>query len=152
MFNLVRNDLIPPMCKADIDIVRSLESYILQAPQTEIETRHVLHAGIYARTIMIPSGVILTGVLVKIPTILVMNGECIVYVGDVAKEYKGYNVLAASAIRKQAFIAQTDTHLTMFFSTDAKTIEDAEKEFTDDVDILMSRKVNAVNEIMVTGE
>ena len=34
--------------------------------QVPIETRHVLHAGMYARTICIPAGVLITGALVKV--------------------------------------------------------------------------------------
>ncbi len=59
-------------------------------------------------------------------------------------------MFAASAGRKQAYIAHKDTFLTMSFKTNAKTVEEAEAEFTDDHERLMSR--NGVNKIVITGE
>ena len=43
-----------------------------------------------------------------------------------------------------------DTHLTMLFPTRAQTIEEAEREFTDEADSLFSR--SGVNHSVVTGE
>jgi hypothetical protein len=79
---------------------------------------------------------------------LIVHGHCIVYIGDQSKELHGYNVLAASAGRKQAFIAVTDTYLTMIFVTDAKTVAEAEDEFTDEAHLLFSRAPDAINHIM----
>ena len=52
--------------------VRELEGVLRELPQVEIATEHVLHAGLYARTIRIPAGVVLTGVFIIIPTMLVV--------------------------------------------------------------------------------
>lgn len=141
------NDSVPAMSASAIETVRKLESYTLQAPQTKIPTSHIFHAGVYARTIMIPAGVILTGALIKIATMLIVQGDCIVYIGDQARELHGYHVLAASPGRKQAFIAIKDTHMTMFFSTNAKNVEQAEDEFTDEANLLFSRAADAINYI-----
>lgn len=153
MFELTgQQDRILPMSVMAIDNVRQLETYTLQATQTEIPTSHIFHAGVYARTIRIPSGVILTGALIKIATVLIMQGDCIVYIGDEAVERNGYHVFAASANRKQAFIAKTDTYLTMIFPTDVKTISEAEEQFTDEFERLSSRRDDAINHVIVTGE
>jgi len=145
------NQTIPPMGVVSIDTVRQLEDEILKAPQVETPTSHLFHAGVYARTIMIPAGVILTGALVKIATVLIVSGDVIVYVGCKSQNISGYNVLAASANRKQAFVARTDTYITMIFATDLKTIEEAENYFTDESDRLMSRHQGAMNEMLVIG-
>lgn len=135
-----------------IDTVRELEIFVLKAPQTDIPTSHLIHAGVYARTIKIPAGVVLTGALIKTATVLVMDGECAVYIGDETKLLIGHHVLAASANRKQAFFAMKDTYLTMIFATNSKAIHDAEEEFTDEAHRLSSRYENAVNHIVITGE
>ncbi len=143
---------LPAMSVEAIDKVRILELGNSQLPQIDINTSHVIHGGMYARTIMIPAGVLLTGALIKIATILITQGDVIVYIGDKAIELSGYNVLPASANRKQAFVTKTDTFLTMIFPSDANNIEAAETEFTDEVDILISRKYPSSNEIIITGE
>lgn len=147
----IRNS-IPAMTEMAINNVRQLETHILNVPQTNIATDHLFHAGVYARTIMVPAGVILTGALIKIATVLIVNGACIIYIGDEAKELHGYNVFAANSGRKQAFVAVTDTHLTMIFATEARTIENAENEFTDEPDRLFSRALSAVNHLTVTEQ
>ncbi|TAN29580.1 MAG: hypothetical protein EPN31_06230 [Castellaniella sp.] len=145
-------DRILAMSPQAVDKVRSLESELLKFPQVDIATDHVLHGGMYSRTICIPAGTVLTGAFVRVPTLLVFSGEATVNIGDVASTLTGYHVLAASAQRSQAIVAHADTHLTMVFATQAKTVEEAEAEFTDDVDMLMSRKLGAVNHVTITGE
>lgn len=141
---------LPAMSINAIAKVAQLEAISLTMPQVDIETRHVLHGGMYARSIMIPADTILTGALIKIPTILIISGDITVFIGDETLELHGYNVLPASAGRKQAFVAHTDTEMTMLFPCDAKTVEEAEKMFTDDADSLMSRHMK--NQIIITGE
>lgn len=143
---------VPAMPDAAIAKVQALESALIEMPQVEIRTHHVLHGGMYARTIMIPAGVMLTGALIKVPTTLIVDGECHVFVGDHTAHLEGYHVLAASAHRKQAFMAVRDTMLTMIFATSATTIEQAEQEFTDEAHLLMSRQDGHVNTIIITGE
>lgn len=136
----------------DISIaeVSAFECALKELPQCPIETHHVIHGGMYHRTIMIPRDVALTGVLVKIPTTLVFSGESLVYTGDGVIHLKGYQVIPASAGRKQAFHALSDSWLTMSFPTDAQTVEEAEREFTDEFDQLMSHGMN--NFVVITGE
>ena len=45
--------VIPAMSATAIRAVRALEERLLALPQVPIETRHVLHAGMYARTICV---------------------------------------------------------------------------------------------------
>jgi len=131
---------IAPMSAAAIDRVRRLESLASTLPQVAIDTDHVFHAGVYARTIKVPAGVMITGVLIKIPTLLIVQGDAVVHIEDGALELRGYNVVPAGAGRKQAFVALTDTHLTMIFATDALDVDAAEREFTDELDKLTTRR------------
>lgn len=131
---------IAPMGPVALDRVRRLEALAMALPQVAIGTEHVFHAGVYARTIKVPAGVMITGVLIKIPTLLIVQGDAIVHVEDGPLELHGYNVVPASAGRKQAFVALTDTHLTMIFATEAGDVDAAERQFTDELDKLMTRR------------
>lgn len=143
---------VPAMKPEAIEKVRQMEAVIKSLPQTPIITHHVLHGGIYARTVMIPEGTVITGVLIKIATTLVIAGDCTVFIGEDSVRVNGYNVFAASAGRKQAFIAHSDLFLTMSFATNAQTIEQAEEQFTDEAGLLASRGPDAENNIVITGE
>jgi hypothetical protein len=138
------------MSEAAVNSVRRLEQAAREMPQTPIETSHLFHAGMYARSIEIPAGVMLTGALIKIATILIISGDVIMYINGQARELHGYHVFAASAHRKQAFVALTDTSMTMLFPSQAKTVEQAEEEFTGEADLLFSRA--GANNITMTGE
>lgn len=131
---------LPAMTSEEVTKVRALESHLAQLPQVEITTQHHFHAGLYARTICIPAGVMLTGALIRIPTLLIVSGHVTVFIGGEARELAGYHVLPGQAGRKQAFLAHADTYLTMTFATQAATVERAEEEFTAEADLLMSRK------------
>jgi hypothetical protein len=143
---------IPAMSLVAIEKVRRLERLAREMPQVPVETRHVIHAGLYARTLLVPAGVMITGALIKIATLLIVQGDVIVYVDGAPIHLRGHAVLPASAGRKQAFVAQADTHLTMIFPTRAKTVEEAEREFTDETHLLASHCDAASNHFMITGE
>jgi hypothetical protein len=146
-----RAPMLPAMSEQAIEKARQLEAEAAEQPQVEIQTKHLIHAGLYQRTIKIPAGVLLTGALIKIPTTLVVSGDCMAYIGGETLRLTGYHVLAAMAGRKQAFVAITDTFLTMSFPTSAKTVEQAEEEFTDECHLLCSRRGDP-NDITITGE
>ena len=144
---------IPAMSDAALDKVRRLETLALGAPQVPLTTAHVLHGGMYARTVCLPPGTMITGALVKVATVLIVEGDAVVYVGDAEPiRLQGYNVLPASAGRKQAFVAVEATNITMLFPTEAKTVEEAERHFTDECGLLSSRHEAASNHVLITGE
>ena len=129
------------MSQTGITKVRELESRLTQQPQVPIETNHVFHAGVYARTILIPRGVALTGAEIKIPTLLIIQGNCMVTNGESSKLITGYQVIPATVGRKNAYYAYDDTHMTMLFASCAQDIEQAENEFTNEADQLLSRRL-----------
>lgn len=141
---------IQAMSKDSLARVEALEECMLDLPQLELTTGHVLHGGMYARTVVIPAGVAITGALIKVPTMLIVQGDASVMVNDGDVRLTGYNVIPASKDRKQAFVAHEDTAVTMVFATQAKTVEEAENEFTNDADRLMSR--TSSNNVIITGE
>lgn len=131
---------LPPMSAASVEAVRELENAFLQLPQVKIDTEHALHAGMYARTIMIPAGIVITGVRIKIPTILIISGDALVYGDDGKVRFTGYHVTLGAVGRKQAIYAVADTYLTMLFPTQAAGVAEAEEEFTDEAERLGSRR------------
>ncbi|MDR1351525.1 MAG: hypothetical protein LBJ59_12265 [Zoogloeaceae bacterium] len=146
----VASPRIGPTLPETLDGIRAFEDLLSQLPQADIVTRHVFHAGLYARTITIPAGVVLTGALIRRATLLVFSGHATMLTDDGAKTLRGYHVIPASAGRKQVFLAHADTELTMIFPTDARTVEEAEAEFTDEYERLLSR--SGINEVTITGE
>ena len=139
---------IPPMSSEAIGKAQALQDILVQAEQMVFDTLHVIHDGVYSRTMMLPAGNVLVGALIKVPTTLIVCGDCISYIDDNMTRLTGYNVLAASAMRKQVFVANTDTWLTMSFRTDLTDIEAIEDYFTDESRLLASRKPCSVNKII----
>lgn len=131
---------IPAMSEESLKKVYELEDQILSYPQVQFEHTHTLHGGVYARTVFLPAGAIITGALIKVPTTLVVAGHVVAYFGDTTVEVNGHHVFMAESGRKSAFAAVGDTWLTMIFATGAATNEEAEMEFTDEYDRLMTRK------------
>jgi hypothetical protein len=132
--------------------VDEFQRQLLEQPQVRICTLHTLHAGVYSRTVRIPAGCAIAGVVVKISTLLIVRGSATVYDGAAPVTVTGYAVLPASAGRKQAFLAHEDTDITMVFATEASSVEEAEDLFTDEGYSLASRHDPSSNTIIITGE
>lgn len=137
---LARSSALPPCDGSALEALQRLEDEIAKQPQIEIQTEHHLHAGVYSRTVLIPAGVVASGVVIKCPTQLIMSGHARLTMGDKVAELKGYCVLEGSGHRKQIVYAIEDTYFTMLFASNAKTVEEAEAEFTDEADRLQTRK------------
>jgi hypothetical protein len=152
MSNAVAERRIDTMSEVTIANVRRLEAFVGQLPQTLIPTSHLIHAGMYSRTIMVPAGVTIVGSLMKIPTLLILSGDFVIYIDNEPIELHGYNVFSGNANRKQAGYAIGDTYVTMVFPTSAKTVEEAEEEFTDETHLLFSRNEDAINHVTITGK
>lgn len=145
------NDLvIQAMSPPAIQKVRRLEQLNALRPQVDIRIEDTLHAGMYARTAYIPAGVLITGALIKVATILIVSGDVVAYGERGAAQYVGYHVIPAEAGRKMAFYALQETALTMLFPTNAKTVDEAEAEFTDETDLLTSRRDDAGNTLGIS--
>lgn len=143
---------VPAMDATAIDTVRALGAALGRLPQVELRTAHVLHAGLYARTIKVPAGVALAGAHVTRATLLIVSGDCECYTGEGTLRLTGYHVLPASAGRAGAFYAHADTHITMLFPTEADSVAEAEAQLTDEPERLLSRRRPDLNDILITGE
>jgi hypothetical protein len=143
---------MPAMSVEDVDNVRRIEAALLQHPQVDFKTFHVIHGGMYSRTVMVPANHIITGALIKIPTQVIVVGDAKVLVGDKVLNLSGYNVLPAQSGRKQIFRAITDIYITMVFPTKAQTVSDAENEFTDEANLLASNRDESQNIFIKTED
>lgn len=144
---------VGPMSPEAISNVKQLEDYLLEhQEQFHLRMTHILHAGLYSRTVLIPAGIVITGALVKIATVLIVQGDCLVLIDGEETRITGCAIMQAEAGRKQAFVAINQTFVTMAFATEAKTIAEAEAEFTDEADRLASRRDGALNEVIQCQE
>lgn len=128
--------------------IKLLEEKIGDLKQIQFRTEHVFHAGMYARTIRIPPATAFISVLIKRATLLILRGTCDILCGERMIRFQGYNVIPADAGRKTVYFTRTAVELTMIFPSNAKTVEEAEAEFTDEAESLMSRTQE--NDIVVT--
>lgn len=143
---------LPAMSPEAIEKVRRLERFSLDlCEQVEFPTEHLIHGAMYARTLHMPAGTVLTGALLKVPTVLIVSGDCTVFIGEETIELRGYTVLPGSAGRKQVFLAHTAVSMTMLFPSQSRTIADCEKEFTDEYALLMTNRQDCVK-TLITGE
>ena len=123
-----------------LQAARNLQHLVESVEQVQAETEHCLHAGMYSRTIRVPAGMVGVGVRVKVPTLLVVCGDVQLLVGDEWMEICGYAVLQGCAGRKQVFCTRSDVVMTMVFPTQAQSVDEAEREFTDEYETLMTRR------------
>jgi hypothetical protein len=143
---------IKPMSALAIEKVRAVQSAIMKCPPVDMPVHHTLHGGVYSRSLRIPAGVMIVGALIRVPTTLIISGRVTVWANDQTMEVDGYTVLAGSVGRKQVFVAHEDTDMTMCFATQAKTVDEAEREFTEEWELLASRSHPHLNTELITGE
>jgi hypothetical protein len=121
--------------------VAALESMILQHPdQMLLDATHLINGGIYARTMFIPAGTVLTGALVEQDNTCVVYGDITVTTSEGAKRFTGHHTIKAFAGHKRAGFAHADTWWTALFRTDLQTVEEIEESLTKEADKLMTRK------------
>ena len=131
--------------------LKEIEKKMLTKEQIKLLTIHSLYNGVYTRTILLKENEVICGALIKIPTTLIINGNIQVSDGDSVVDIVGFDVFLCEPNRKQLMKANGNTSITMLFKTDAKTIEEAEQEFTDDFLSLLSRREDSIN-IIYKGE
>lgn len=147
MLTVLKTGLVP--ASGNLEVIRKAEQVILEQPQECVITYHTLHSGVYTRTIYLKKGQVIAGAFIKIPTTLIVIGNLNVSIGEEFNTLVGTHILIAIANRKQIMVANEDSTIIMVFKTMASTIEEAEYEFTDEVDNLASRLPTAINYIKI---
>lgn len=88
------------MSEAAIAHVRKVEAHILQTQWQvlELDMAHLIHEGVYHRTCKVLAGMVITGVVVRIPTTLMITGDCIVYLGGESRRIIGTAVILSEGM------------------------------------------------------
>jgi len=141
-----------PASQETLDKLAIVQERLFSLDQIPVATDHILHGGMYARTIRLQAGLAMMGSLIKRATVLIVNGAVSVVAGDARMDVDGYNVFAGCAGRKQLFVTRGPVEMTMIFATDAKTVEEAENEVFAEADLLMSRNDSSGDTFTITGE
>src|SRR5271157_4557343 len=142
MIDLVLNgECIPETPQHIVEKIKAFECAVRPFENSlKVEMSHSLHAGVYARTAIIAPEMVITSVLIKIPTVLILSGEGFVLCGEEWVHFNGYRVIEACAGRKQIYVTVRQTSMTMLFATSAETVEEAENEMSDEAWMLLSRR------------
>lgn len=110
-----------------------LEKQLMTFPQVEMPVENAFCHGLYARTIFIPAGTVLTGAIHKEEGFFIIRkGELLVTVGDdVVRVGAGYMGITAKG-EKRAGLAVTDVLFTTFHANPKEIREETEiwAEFT----------------------
>jgi len=123
---------LPSLSPSELSVLNEAVLELLNYEEVDIPIEHFINEGIYTRTCKIPKGVMVAGCLMKIPTTVIVSGDCLVSVGVETKRITGYAALKGDAWRRQLFRALEDTFVTLYFKTNATTVQEAEKEMTDE--------------------
>lgn len=113
------------------------EFLAIGCPTDGVKMRHDLHAGCYVRTAFVPAGYVLTTEKIQCDTVVIVNGDCIFTDTEKAARISGYKVLLGARGRQSLIRTLSDTYITMIFATKAKTVAEAESEFSDTPDRLL---------------
>lgn len=147
----VAGTALPPVTPDALEKIRAFEAKVREMPQFRWQIEHVLHGGMYSRTCRLLPGHLIVGVLIKVPTQLVVHGRAYVFTGEKWHKVEGFQVIAASAGRKQIFVALDETEITMIFATKAQTIREAEERFTDEFASLQTQCSEGDDLVTITG-
>lgn len=141
MTSIVRAEAqLPPVApEANAQLDALVKAFETLSP-VDLRTEHHIHAGVYSRTLYMPAGTAIVGLTIEIPTQLIVCGHVRFSDGAHVEEIRGYHVFDGAAGRRGAFYALKDSALTMLFATEAKTVAEAENEFTNEPERLLTRK------------
>jgi hypothetical protein len=142
-----------PALPASIDKVNRLAVAIKERLQPcPFVTEHTLHGGLYTRTVRLPADTVCAAVLIKVPTMLIIAGSADVYSNDEVIHVDGYTVLPGARGRKIAFTTYSEVAMSMVFPTAAKTVDEAQREFTDEHERLVPLSKAEDHLVLITGE
>lgn len=121
--------------------VRRLEAELVQMPQLMLDTSHLIHAGLYARTVMIPAGTVLTGAMTNHDNVCVVFGDITVTTDEGPQRLTGFHVLPAKAGAKRVGLAHADTWWATLWPTDLTDVQAIEDDMSDESAGLQSRRI-----------
>lgn len=137
-----------------VEKVNAIETVILNAPQVDLNTAHALSGKVYARTIYIPAGTILTGAEHKKDHINIMQGDITVSTDEGMRRLTGHHIIETKAGNKRIGFAHADTVWTTVCYTEFTDIEDIENDLVETPEQLQTRNpaLTNVGTAMIEGK
>jgi hypothetical protein len=129
--------------QVSIEEAKAFEQALETLEQINLPTHHLIHGKMYARTIFVPAGTALTGVLTKLDNICIVIGDISVTTDDGVVRLTGYNIIPATKGYKRVGYAHADTYWTTLIPTENTTVEEIENEMSEESHLLQSRQ-NAI--------
>jgi hypothetical protein len=123
------------------DKVRRLEAALLTMPQIDLQTTHALSGGVYARTVFIPAGTVVTGATHKKDHICIIDGDVETILDGETQRITGRVILNGQAGVKRAVYAHDDTLWTTVCQTALHDIADIEAELVEEPEQLQTRRM-----------
>jgi quercetin dioxygenase-like cupin family protein len=115
------------------DKILELEDKIAAMPQIEGKVDHLFVDGLYARTLYIPAGAVLTGKVHRRDHInFLMKGTIRVMTDEGMKLLEAPQIISSKKGIKRAGFAITDTEWTTIHATTATDVETAEEELVEE--------------------
>ncbi len=134
------------------DKIKRLEQFLLQLPQIDLQTKHYLSHGLYAREILIPAGTTLTGAAHKLDHINVCHGDITVWTEDGMKRLTGHHTMSSRAGAKRVGFAHVDTYWTTIHRTDLTDIEAIEQLLFEECELLQTRRIGLPQQAQILLE
>lgn len=134
--------MLKAVSNESLNVINTAVQYMLQnVDPVDVPIDHSLCGNLYARHCLVPKDVVIVGALLKVPTAIIIHGDCIVYDGQRTQRITGYHVLMGQAYRQSMFRALEPTHITMLATVkNSNTPEDAEKQITDQHQLLTNHR------------
>lgn len=149
MNELSTESTIPSITKEANDALCGMACRMIEEfPDLDLPLKQWITDGIYYRTLFLPAGFVIISAMVKIPTTILITGDCLATIGDHVERFTGICNVKASANRRVAYRALEDTFITMYFKTSATDVTEAEKEMTDEFNLLTNHR----EELMLGNE
>lgn len=119
--------LLPQNPRSFREAITSAEEILKQSPQVHLDVVHHFSKGVYARQILMPKGLIITGQVHKTEHLCIMNGDI-----DIADEngnfrYTGYHVFNSKPGIKRILATHEDTSFTTIHVTEETDLDKLEK-------------------------
>lgn len=142
MTNTNELEIIDAIAQSKYD---ALTDALLKLPQVDLQTTHVIAGGLYARTIKIPAGVVLTGAIHKKDHIDIMQGDVTVTTHEGTRRLTGHHVFETKAGLGRAGFAHTETLWTTICTTELTELSEIENELVANPEQLQTRQMQIGN-------
>lgn len=128
----MKAELVPTDDRSMRERVFALEDEIAKMPQVECPVWHHFAPGLYARKMLIPKGVTLTGAVHKTEHLCIVSGDMTVTTDDGVKRITdAHTILTSKPGAKRAGYAHEDTYWTTVHATDETDLDKLVEELTE---------------------